>query len=154
MSKFLVHHFSHPCTLDDDKESTPLNTPVNIPVLDNDIDPDGDDLTTVDSILIQPTNGAVSKIPNGTVTYTPNPGFSGDDSFTYRVCDSDNQCDEAVVTVTVGPEAPDNESPIASEFVLADEQSSIICTCSMSSQVICHSSIFMILVQLLYVSIK
>ena len=41
----------------------------------------------------------------------------------YRVCDSENQCDDAVVTVTVDDVAPDNQSPIASEFVSAVEKS-------------------------------
>ena len=110
-------------SLDDDSDTTPLNTPVNIPVLENDNDPDGDLLTTVDSILTQPTNGAASILPDGTLTYTPNNNFTGTDTFTYRVCDSENQCDDAVVTVTVGSVEPDNQSPIASEFVSAVEKS-------------------------------
>ena len=105
-------------SLDDDSDTTPLNTPVNMPVLDNDNDPDGDVLTTADSILTQPTNGTVSILPDGTVTYTPNINFVGTDT----VCDSENQCDDAVVTVTVGSVEPDNQSPIASEFTSAVEK--------------------------------
>jgi hypothetical protein len=35
------------------------------------------------------------------VTYTPNPGFTGTDSFTYQVCDSGGNCSTATVTVNV-----------------------------------------------------
>jgi hypothetical protein len=36
-----------------------------------------------------------------TVTYTPSPGFSGNDSFTYQMCDSAGLCSTASVTVVV-----------------------------------------------------
>ena len=35
------------------------------------------------------------------VTYTPNPGFIGTDTFTYQVCDSGGNCSTATVTVYV-----------------------------------------------------
>ena len=35
------------------------------------------------------------------VTYTPNPGFTGTDTFTYQVCDSGGNCSTATVTVFV-----------------------------------------------------
>lgn len=35
------------------------------------------------------------------VTYTPNPGFTGTDTFTYQACDSGGNCSAATVTVTV-----------------------------------------------------
>jgi hypothetical protein len=35
------------------------------------------------------------------VTYTPNPGFTGTDSFTYQVCDSGGNCATGTVTVLV-----------------------------------------------------
>ena len=77
---------------------------MNIPVLTNDTSPNGNDFLRVHSIVGQPTNGTVSILPDGTVTYTPEPGFHGDDEFMYRVCDSEtNQCDEATVTVEVDP---------------------------------------------------
>ena len=103
-------------TSDDDEDTTPYQTPVNIPVLANDIDPEGDDLTAVDSIVSQPSDGTVSILPDGTVTYTPDLQFTGVDTFVYRVCDSKNQCDDAKVTVTVEPDVPPPTGPIASEF--------------------------------------
>jgi unsaturated chondroitin disaccharide hydrolase len=41
-----------------------------------------------------------------TITYTPNPGFTGTDTFTYQVCDSAGQTATATVTVVVQPSAP------------------------------------------------
>jgi hypothetical protein len=38
-----------------------------------------------------------------TLTYTPNPGFQGTDTFTYLVCDSAGNCSTATVSVTVQP---------------------------------------------------
>ncbi len=71
-----------------------------IAVLANDSDIDGDVLT-----ITAATNGA-----NGTVTftgtvvsYTPNNGFSGSDSFTYTISDGNGGTDTATVNVTVEP---------------------------------------------------
>ncbi|HMS53636.1 MAG TPA: Ig-like domain-containing protein, partial [Chitinophagales bacterium] len=38
---------------------------------------------------------------DGTFTYTPNPGFTGTDSFTYKICDPVLGCDEAIVVINV-----------------------------------------------------
>jgi large repetitive protein len=84
-----------------DKASTPAGTPVNIPVLTN----DSSSLTSITGTT-PPTNGIVSINPDGTILYTPNPGFSGTDTFTYTVCDSSgNNCKTATVTVLVTPTA-------------------------------------------------
>jgi gliding motility-associated-like protein len=40
--------------------------------------------------------------PDGTYTYTPNPGFVGTDTFTYTVCNQLGECSTATVTITVG----------------------------------------------------
>ena len=47
--------------------------------------------------------------PDGTVEYTPDPGFIGNDSFTYEVCDPSLACASATVFITVSdlPEPPD-----------------------------------------------
>ena len=57
----------------DDEASTGRNQPVDIAVLDNDSDPDGDTLSVTGATT--PANGTVT-IDNGTVTYEPAPGFS------------------------------------------------------------------------------
>jgi len=82
----------------DDSATTAVNTPVTIDVLANDFDADGDTLT-----VVSVTQGSHGSIINngGDVTYTPDPGFSGTDSFTYTVSDGKGGTDTATVTVTV-----------------------------------------------------
>ena len=80
-----------------DYSATPLDTPVTISVLANDNDPDGDVLTVIS--VTPPTNGAAVLNPDGTVTYTPNAGYTGPDAFTYTV--SDGQGGMSVATANV-----------------------------------------------------
>ncbi|WP_445752749.1 collagen-binding domain-containing protein [Polaribacter sp.] len=93
----------------DDVASTNENTPVVINVIAND-----NDVPSIGTIVINtpPSNGiVVITDPNNTpnnpnddvVTYTPNPNYSGPDSFEYTVCDANNICDTAVVNITVIP---------------------------------------------------
>ena len=71
----------------DDTTSTLEEVPVVIRVLDNDNDPDGTlDPTSVE-IFSQPSNGSVQVNADGTVTYTPDAGFIGQDLFRYTVQD-------------------------------------------------------------------
>jgi hypothetical protein len=75
---------------------------VFIDVLANDADPDGDALTVVS--VGQPASGSV--VNNGDfVTYTPDGGFQGEDSFSYTVSDGTDSA-TATVTVTVTNDAP------------------------------------------------
>jgi len=93
----------------DDTASTPYETPVTIDVAANDSDPDGT-TTCVNNIVTNPSNGSVSISGNGTdIIYTPNPGFTGTDSFVYTACDADGGTDTATVNVTVGAA---NQPPI------------------------------------------
>ena len=82
----------------DDSATTAQDTGVTIDVLANDSDPDGDTLT-VQSVT-QGSNGSVLS-NGGDVTYTPNAGFYGTDSFRYTISDGNGGTDNAVVTVTV-----------------------------------------------------
>lgn len=95
----------------DDSAATDKNTPVNIDVLANDSDPNGDPLTVQN--VSDPPNGTV--VNNGTsVTYDPDPNFVGTDSFTYQACDPGGLCDTATVTVTVR-ETQVNHAPVAND---------------------------------------
>lgn len=68
-------------------------------VLANDTSPGGAALTAQ---LVSPTsNGGVSLSGNGSFTYTPNPGFTGTDAFTYRVNNGSALSNVASVTITV-----------------------------------------------------
>ncbi len=83
-----------------DKEETQQDKAINANVIFNDYDPQGDQFS-VKGIVTQPKNGAVVMNPNGTYTYTPNKGFTGEDTFEYQICDSKGACTTAIVTITV-----------------------------------------------------
>jgi cysteine-rich repeat protein len=93
----------------DDAATTPEGTPVDIPVLTNDSDPDLDTLTLGDVCV--PVHGTVEVNPDGTLRYEPWADFVGVDTFCYVVCDPSGACVAAEVTVTVTAGA--NEPPDA-----------------------------------------
>ncbi|PIE65338.1 MAG: hypothetical protein CSA24_02780, partial [Deltaproteobacteria bacterium] len=101
----------------DDAVETLAGTPVELDPTDNDVDVDGDGLHVAG--VTQPAHGQVNVLPDGTVRYTPDDGFSGTDSFTYSACDASGSCDQATVVVTVSdaansaPEANDDQANAA-----------------------------------------
>lgn len=70
-------------------------------LLANDVDPDGETLTA--QIETPPAAGGLDLSSDGSFTYTPDPGFSGTDIFTYRAVDDQEAVDIASVTVEVLP---------------------------------------------------
>jgi len=90
----------------DDSVSTPLDTPADIDILANDtgIPPDGTLTVTEPSSGTLELNdvGTPDDISDDSVTYTPNEGFEGTDTFEYTVCDAAGTCDTGTVTITVG----------------------------------------------------
>ena len=95
----------HLIIANDDFEVTEPDEPVLINVVDN----DGSFLCSIDissiSIIKQPDHGSLVINGDGTITYTPNPGFSGEDSFEYSLCSEEynNTCDIAKVTIKIRP---------------------------------------------------
>jgi hypothetical protein len=97
----------------DDTASTDQDVAVNIdPLPNDDFGSDGPSVGTI-TVVVQPSNGTAT-VNNGgttgdptddTIDYTPDNGFIGDDFITYRICDSDGDCSNAVITVTVLPTA-------------------------------------------------
>ena len=83
----------------DDSAATSAGTGVDIPVLANDTDVDGDTLSV--AAVGTAANGTTS-IVGTQVRYVPNGGFSGTDSFTYTASDGLGDSDSATVTVSVG----------------------------------------------------
>ena len=71
---------------------TRVNTPVNIGVTSS--------TTVTVSIPSQPANGTAVDNGDGTITYTPNNGFKGIDSFEYRLCNASG-CHTATISVRV-----------------------------------------------------
>ena len=76
-------------------------------------DADGDSLTY--SIVAQPQNGTLTgTAPN--VTYTPNPGYTGSDSFTFKANDGQADSNTATVTISVTPGV--NTAPAAGAQII------------------------------------
>ncbi len=72
----------------DDQVATARDTAIVIKVLDNDTDLDGDKLTITS---LGSTQSGVKPTTNGTtITYTPKPGWAGQDSFAYTISDGEN----------------------------------------------------------------
>ena len=93
---------------------------VNIPVLDNDSDEDGDTLAV--SAFTQGANGSVTLNLDGTLNYTPSLNFNGTDSFTYTVSDG-VLTTAGTVLVSV---APVNDAPLGiDDSVSAEEDTAV-----------------------------
>lgn len=103
----------------DDTATTGENTAVQIQVLNNDTDPDGD-LLSISSVGTA-SNGSVALGNDDNIQYTPNEGFSGSDSFTYTISDGELS-DTATVTVTVS----DNDAPVANVDNIVGEENTLI----------------------------
>ncbi len=95
--------------VNDDVASTEQGTDVTISWRGND-----NDIPTSGSITAtNPSNGTIVLNDNGTaanpsddnITYVPNPGYSGTDSFEYTVCDTNGNCGTATITVVVTSQA-------------------------------------------------
>ena len=96
-----------PPVAEDDTANTDEGVQVDIDVAQNDTDVDDNLNTASTTNETNPTFGTLTNNGDGTFTYTPNPRFSGSDSFTYEICDTENDCDTATVQITVNAVAED-----------------------------------------------
>ncbi|MEJ7557803.1 MAG: Ig-like domain-containing protein [Pedobacter sp.] len=101
----------------DDLANTRTNVAVTIPVINNDVN-----VTNATVIKnSEPFNGTALVNPDGTVTYTPNNGFSGKDSFTYRLRTDGVDSSPINVVVNVKPVgSPDNTTTLINTPVTLD----------------------------------
>jgi Bacterial Ig domain/Ca-dependent carbohydrate-binding module xylan-binding/Right handed beta helix region len=99
--------FDHAPLANDDTASTKEDTSVTIVVLANDADPSGGQLTVTEASA---DHGTIKVNDDGTITYTPNANFNGDDAIIYKVADDHGGTDSATVAVTV---TPVNDAPVA-----------------------------------------
>jgi len=76
-----------------------LDVDVTSGVLANDSDPESSSLTAI--LVDDVANGALSLAADGSFQYTPNPGYTGTDSFTYVANDAAANSNVATVTITV-----------------------------------------------------
>jgi hypothetical protein len=91
-----------------DSAKTIQDTPVSIPVTDNDRNPDPDTgYPTLVLVSGTPSHGTAEEQTDQSILYTPEQGFVGQDRFQYSFCDDilnaagTADCSTATVTVTV-----------------------------------------------------
>jgi len=92
---------NNPPIATDDTATLEVNSSISLNVLSNDRDQDA---LSVQSVTT-PSNGTVTNNQNN-ITYTPNQGFIGEDSFSYTVADTAGQTASATVSLTVNNVAP------------------------------------------------
>lgn len=94
-----------------DFRATEMDTPITADVLFNDYGLE-DGVANV-NIASSPANGTVEVNSDFTITYTPNSGYLGTETFMYLVCDVDGDCSNAaLVTILVKPTGT-NHIPVA-----------------------------------------
>lgn len=101
---------NEPPVANDDEADTAAGTAIEIPVLANDADPDGDALRLV--AIGQPVHGTASFVAPDRIRYVPQPGFSGIDRFGYTIDDGNGGVATGSVTVRV---AGANRDPVAAD---------------------------------------
>ena len=79
-------------------------------ILANDSDPENDAL--VATLFNQPAHGMLTFNANGSFSYLPQPGFTGTDSFSYRLSDGSSNSKLAAVTLRVTAAATPSAAPV------------------------------------------
>jgi len=98
-----------------DKAMTNANVPVNINILANDKDADGDKLSIMGLSL--PRQGTVIPNSDGTITYSPLKSWAGTETFAYTISDGNGGIATASVAVIVQP--TENHLPEAQDQDIA-----------------------------------
>jgi hypothetical protein len=87
-------------SLSNDTANTSASSPVKIDVLSNDEDGKCPLVPSSLTVTKAPKHGSVVVNADHTVTYTPKPGFTGSDQFTYQVANVFGKSTQATVKVT------------------------------------------------------
>ena len=105
-----------------DIATTKQNTPVTLKTLVNDAAGNPGNILVPSSVTVTvaPLRGLAFVNPaTGDITYLPNPGYTGFDTLTYRVCDDQvpAQCATAKQIITIIPPSP-NTTAAADDYVI------------------------------------
>ena len=100
---FTVTPVNDPPVAVDDSAATDGGVAVDVAVLANDTDVDGDALTLGSFTQPAAGQGAVTQVGPGTLRYAPAAGFTGTATFDYVVSDGNGGSDTGAVSVTVAP---------------------------------------------------
>lgn len=113
-------------TAQDDTAATSNEQPVSIDILANDVFT-ADEIPVIE-IASDPGNGtAAVSIEDNNITYTPDAGFIGTDTFSYTITDKNNAKQTSVVTITVAEfvaqsdnGSTTNEKPVSIDVLAND----------------------------------
>jgi VCBS repeat-containing protein len=100
--------------------ATNTDTPLTIhpaDLLANDFDAEGDPLTV--TVVETTTHGTLILNGDGSYTYTPTTGYTGQDSFTYAANDGTDDSNPALVTINIG--IPANQPVITTDDELSTD---------------------------------
>lgn len=101
---------NQPPVAGNDARSVDEDSVVDVAVLGNDSDPEGDSLSVTS--VGNPPNGSASINPDDTIRYEPDSNYNGNDSFSYTVSDGNGGSDSANVSMTINPV---NDLPVATD---------------------------------------
>ncbi|EJG0937207.1 tandem-95 repeat protein [Vibrio parahaemolyticus] len=104
-----------------DKATVVEGTPTIIKVLGNDTFEGDGKVVSLDTNN-GPSNGTVSVNPDGSVTYTPNDNYHGEDTFTYIVTSGDVS-ESTTVEVNV---TPANDAPVAKDDIATTQEDTAV----------------------------
>ena len=90
-----------------DEATTESNIPVNINILSNDKDPDGDKLSVMG--VSRPVRGTIESDADGMIIYSPLKSWSGTERFGYTISDGRGGVATGTVTVIVQNHPPEAE---------------------------------------------
>lgn len=91
----------------DDSAITDVDIEVTVQVLDNDTDADNDTLTVDEVGVASPPQHGTVVSNRDSVTYRPDTGYVGTDTFSYMVSDGNGGTDTGIVTITVSEPSSD-----------------------------------------------
>ncbi|WP_175545939.1 Ig-like domain-containing protein [Salegentibacter echinorum] len=111
----------------DNTYSIDQNEVLTIPapgILQNDTDSEEDNLTA--SLDSDVSNGTLTLNADGSFTYEPDLGYTGQDSFTYTANDGTDDSNVATVTITVNSTTAPNTAPVAENDTYAVDQDEVL----------------------------
>lgn len=123
-ASFLINN-TPPIALNDSITVLENSTDNMIDVLANDTDPDGDDLKIIS--ITQPSHGNATHDDSFT-WYTPEPMYTGSDSFTYTISDGNGGNATATVFITVTPLVTNSPPNIPNHPIPMDGQMNVSIT--------------------------
>ncbi len=110
LGAFEFSNGNHTPVANNDTAVTSRDTPVTIDVMANDRDADSDTLSIENHSTASANGGTVAQENGSNLTFTPAPGFSGTDTFTYTTTDGQDVSNTATVYITVQTDDSDNHA--------------------------------------------